>query len=115
MGEIFGRLITGTLWGLGAGLVMTFSKEGEVGLRKAAKAAMRGYVGAAEKIGEARESIDDLIAESRTEARPQATRPAPRAIPVERERPARPSTNGEAKTTNGARKSRAQSRAPKHA
>jgi hypothetical protein len=114
VGELVGRLITGTLWGLGAGLAMTFGKEGGTGIRTAAKAAMKGYIAAAAKVGEARESMDDLIAESRSSERaPTETRAAPRSIPVERDRPVGQSPNGG--THDGTRKSASRPRATKRA
>jgi hypothetical protein len=111
MGELFGRLIAGTLWGVGAGLVMTFGKEGAPGLRAAAKTAMRGFIAASERVGEARESFDDLVAESKTESR-SPSRATPRSIPVERDTPPASSPNGRG---NGARRTASKPRATKRA
>jgi hypothetical protein len=68
---VIGRLISGALWGLGAGLVLAFTGEGGEGLRPLTKSAMKAYLAASDRVrefsGEARESIEDIYAEARTE------------------------------------------------
>jgi hypothetical protein len=69
--DAFGRLISGALWGLGAGLVLTVTRGGGEGLRSVTKGLMRSYIAVADRVHEAtaemREGIDDLAAEVRAE------------------------------------------------
>jgi hypothetical protein len=69
--DTFGRLINGALWGLGAGIVLTFSRGGGEGLRSVAKGFMKGYIAVADRVqettAELREGIEDLAAEVRAE------------------------------------------------
>jgi len=66
-----GRLISGALWGLGAGLVLTVSRGGGEGLRSVAKGVVKTYIAVADRVqettAEARESLEDLAAEVRAE------------------------------------------------
>ena len=75
--EIPGRLISGALWGLGAGLVLrvvggpTGEPRGETAVRPLAKSLVKGYVVASERVrgltAEARESLGDIYAEAQAE------------------------------------------------
>ena len=69
--DAMGRLISGALWGLGAGLVLTVTRGGGEGLRSVAKGVMRGYISVADRVqettAEARESLSDMAAEVRAE------------------------------------------------
>jgi molybdenum-dependent DNA-binding transcriptional regulator ModE len=66
-----GRLISGALWGVGAGLVLTVTRGGGQGLRSVAKGLMKGYIAVADRVqeasAEARENFEDLAAEVRSE------------------------------------------------
>jgi type IV secretory pathway TrbL component len=66
-----GRLVSGALWGLAAGLVLTLTRGGGEGLRSVAKGAIKGYLTVADRVQEAtaemRENIDDVAAEVRAE------------------------------------------------
>jgi len=66
-----GRLISGALWGLGAGLVLTVSRGGGDGLRSVAKGVMKSYIAVTDRVqeatAEARENLGDLAAEVRAE------------------------------------------------
>jgi hypothetical protein len=70
-GEAVGRLITGVLWGILAGLAVTMTREGPEGLRSVARGLIKGYLAVADDVhwrfAEARENIDDLRAEVRSE------------------------------------------------
>jgi hypothetical protein len=69
----FGRLVSGALWGIGAGLVLTVARRNGEGLRPLAKSVVKAYLTASERVqeltGEARESLEDLYAEARAEQR----------------------------------------------
>ena len=69
--DAMGRLISGALWGLGAGLVLTVTRGGGEGLRSVAKGVMRGYISVADRVqeasAEARENLSDMAAEVRAE------------------------------------------------
>ena len=69
----FGRLVSGAIWGLGAGLVLAVTRGNGEGLRPLAKSAVKAYLTASERVreltGEARESLEDLYAEARAEQR----------------------------------------------
>lgn len=65
MGGLLGRLVTGALWGAGAGAALIFGREGAAGLRTAAKTLMKGYAIVAAKAAEGRETLDDLYAEAK--------------------------------------------------
>src|SRR5919108_4271512 len=109
MGEMFGRLITGAIWGAAAGAALIFGKEGGAGLRTAAKTMMKGFVAAEEKIGEMRDTLDDLYAE--TKGPTTAARPTSKRIPIEHsgdEPRTRPGAHGNG--TTHAPKSRARAR-----
>jgi hypothetical protein len=66
-----GRLLSGALWGVGAGLVLTVVQNREVGLKPIAKEAMKVYLAASDKVqeltAEARDSLEDLYAEAKAE------------------------------------------------
>jgi len=66
-----GRLVSGMLWGLGAGLVLAVTRGNGGGVRPLAKSAVKAYVVASDRLremtGEARESLEDLYAEARAE------------------------------------------------
>lgn len=68
---MIGRLISGALWGAGASAVLTVTKRNGNGVRPLARTLMKGYVAAADRVGEAvaeaRESLNDLYAEARAE------------------------------------------------
>ncbi len=78
-GDLAGRFANGVLWGLGAGVVlklMRSEKGGEkagAGVRPVARAAMKGYMVASERVrefvAEARETIEDVYAEAQAERR----------------------------------------------
>ena len=74
--DAFGRLVNGALWGLGAGLLVTFTRGGGDGLRSVTKGVLRGYLVVADRVQEAtaelREGLDDLAAEVRAERANQA-------------------------------------------
>ncbi|GAC1323050.1 MAG: hypothetical protein NVSMB2_20590 [Chloroflexota bacterium] len=69
--NIVGRLISGALWGLGAGVVITLTREGAPGLRTATRGVIKGYLSVADRMqeatAEAREGLEDLTAEVRAE------------------------------------------------
>lgn len=69
--DAFGRLVSGALWGLGAGVVVAVTRGGGEGLRTVAKSAVKGYIAAADRVqeaaAEARENVEDLAAEVRAE------------------------------------------------
>ena len=69
--DAMGRLISGALWGLGAGLVLTVTRGGGEGLRSVAKGVMRGYISVADRVqettAEARDNLSDMAAEVRAE------------------------------------------------
>ncbi len=66
-----GRLVSGALWGLGAGLILTLTRGNGEGLRPLAKSAVKAYMVASDRLremtGEARENLEDLYAEARAE------------------------------------------------
>ncbi len=66
-----GRLINGAIWGIGAGLVLTVVRSGEPGLRPMLKSAMKAYIAASDRVqemtAEARESLEDLYVEVKSE------------------------------------------------
>jgi hypothetical protein len=68
---MIGRLISGALWGAGASAVLSVTKRDGNGLRPLARTLMKGYVVAADRVGEvvaeARESLNDLYEEARAE------------------------------------------------
>ena len=76
-GEILGRLLGGAAWGLGAGLVLTLTRDNGSNLRPVARALMQTYVAAADLVqhtaAEARERIEDLYAEVKTEDKKDGT------------------------------------------
>lgn len=69
--EMIGRLVSGALWGAGASVVLSATRQGGDGLRPLARTLMKGYVAAADRVGEAvaeaRESLNDLYEEARAE------------------------------------------------
>lgn len=75
----FGRLLSGALWGVGAGVAMVVLRSGEPGLRPLAKSAVRAYVAVSERVeeltAEARESVEDLYAEAKAEQQREMARP----------------------------------------
>jgi hypothetical protein len=74
--DVTGRLVTGALWGLGAGLLMTVTRDGGGGLRSVAKGVFKGYLTVADRVqdvtAEMRENIGDLAAEVRAERAAEA-------------------------------------------
>jgi hypothetical protein len=72
-----GRLVSGALWGLGAGLVLTLTRGNDEGLRPLAKSAVKAYLVASDRLremsGEARETLEDLYAEARAEQSTEET------------------------------------------
>jgi hypothetical protein len=71
LGRMIGRLIAGALWGAGASAVLSATRRDGDGLRPLARTLVKGYVVAADRVGEvvaeARESLTDLYEEARTE------------------------------------------------
>lgn len=69
--NFLGRLIGGAIWGIGAGLVLTVVRGGEPGLRPVVKSAMKAYLDASDRVheltAEARESLEDLYVEAKSE------------------------------------------------
>ncbi len=78
--DVPGRLISGALWGLGAGLALSLIRGSEGERRRAptgnaarplAKTVMKGYVAAADRMkqwtAEARENLEDIYAEVQAE------------------------------------------------
>ncbi len=69
---VIGRLLSGALWGLGAGVVLALTRENGEGLRPLTKSAVKAYLSASDRVreltSEARESIEDIYAEARAEA-----------------------------------------------
>jgi hypothetical protein len=69
--DAIGRLVSGALWGLGAGVVITFTRGGGEGVRSMAKGLMKGYIAVADRLqettAELREGVEDLAAEVRAE------------------------------------------------
>ena len=78
LGVGVGRLLTGALWGVLAGLAVTLSGEGTAGLRSVARGIIKVYLAVSEdvrwKVAEARENVDDLRAEVRSERAAARTR-----------------------------------------
>lgn len=69
---LLGRLVGGALWGLGAGVALNLARAGGPGgIRPAAKSLMKAYVAISERVqettAEARESLEDLLAEAQAE------------------------------------------------
>ncbi len=112
MGELLGRLVTGALWGAGAGVALVFGREGAPGLRTAAKAVMKAYVIVAGKAADGRETLDDLYAEAKGGA--SSAPPAKRQrVPVARdeaEEPAPKRTSARTARAGGTKPTRARSR-----
>lgn len=89
--DVPGRLISGALWGLGAGLALSLvrGREGEqrrgatgTAARPLAKTVMKGYVATADRVkqwtAEARENLEDIYAEVQAERGDGASpQPAP--------------------------------------
>jgi hypothetical protein len=71
LGRMIGRVISGALWGAGASAVLSATRREGNGLRPLARTLMKGYVAAADRVGEvvaeARESLSDLYEEARVE------------------------------------------------
>ena len=71
--DALGRLVTGALWGVGAGVVVTLTRGGGGGLRDLTRGVMKAYVTVADRAQEAtaelREGFEDLAAEVRAESR----------------------------------------------
>jgi hypothetical protein len=72
--DVTGRLISGALWGLGAGIVLSVMRgedRSRRGLRPVARTLVKGYVVASDRVreltAEARESLGDLYAEAKAE------------------------------------------------
>lgn len=69
---LIGRLVSGAVWGAGAGLVLSVARGG-TGLRPVTRALMQAYVVTSEKVreatAEARESLEDIYHEAQTERR----------------------------------------------
>jgi hypothetical protein len=100
---MLGRVLNGAVWGLGAGLVLNVLRGGASGatestggprrpaVRPLTKALMKAYVAVEERVrktaAEARENVEDLYAEVKTEREADAAdvseRRGPVAIPVE--------------------------------
>jgi hypothetical protein len=74
--DAVGRLISGALWGIGAGVLITVTRGGGEGLREVTKGAMKTYLNIADRVQEAtaemRENFEDLTAEVRAERSAQA-------------------------------------------
>jgi len=82
--QVVGRVVSGALWGVGAGMVWRVvggnQKEGVQGkgtvplVRPVAKTAMKGMIVASDRVrgvfSEARETIEDLYAEAHAETVP---------------------------------------------
>ena len=49
----FGRLVSGALWGLGAGVVITLTKDGAPGLRSMTRRVIKGYLALSDRVQEA--------------------------------------------------------------
>ena len=68
-GDLLGRLLGGAAWGLGAGVVLSLTRDNGSTLRPVARALVQTYVAAADLVqhsaAEARERIEDLYAEVR--------------------------------------------------
>jgi hypothetical protein len=75
--DAVGRLISGALWGLGAGVVVTLTRGGDQGLRSVTKGVMKGVIGIADRVQETtaqwREDFEDLAAEARAEHASQSS------------------------------------------
>ena len=69
--QVFGRLVSGALWGVGAGVVLTLLNGRAEGIRPVAKSAVKAYLTVSERVqeltAEARESLEDMYAEARAE------------------------------------------------
>jgi hypothetical protein len=83
--DVTGRLVAGALWGLGAGLLMTVTRDGGGGLRSVAKGVIKGYLTVADRVqdttAEMRENIGDLAAEVRAERAAEAVAELDEAAP----------------------------------
>jgi hypothetical protein len=81
--DAVGRLINGALWGIGAGLVVTFTRGGGEGVRSLTKGVVKGYLAVADRVqettAEMREGFDDLAAEVRAERAGQTDSSAAKA------------------------------------
>ncbi len=79
LGDLAGRFANGALWGLGAGVVLKLMRaeksdeKASAGFRPVARAAMKGYLVASDRmrefLAEARETMEDLYAEAQAERR----------------------------------------------
>jgi hypothetical protein len=80
---MLGRLVNGALWGVGAGVAMSLVRGGP-GMRPVAKALIKAYVAATDRVqemtAEARESLDDLYAEARAEQAAETERAPDRPV-----------------------------------
>src|SRR5947209_5879601 len=69
--SIFGRLVGGAIWGLGAGVALLVFRGGSDGLRPAARSAIKTYLAASNRVreltAETMENFEDLYAEARSE------------------------------------------------
>jgi hypothetical protein len=103
--ELPRRMVSGVVWGLALSLVLkvTQAQDGRSALRPLAKTAMRGVVLATEKLRavaeEAKETIDDIYAETQaeqrsTEAREYGAAYEDEAIPLEIDPPPAPTVTG---------------------
>jgi hypothetical protein len=83
--DVTGRLVAGALWGLGAGLLMTVTRDGGGGLRSVAKGVVKGYLTVTDRVqdvtAEMRENIGDLAAEVRAERAAEAEAELSEATP----------------------------------
>ena len=83
--DVTGRLVAGALWGLGAGLLMTVTRDGGGGLRSVAKGVVKGYLTVTDRVqdvtAEMRENIGDLAAEVRAERAAEAEAELSEAAP----------------------------------
>ncbi len=109
--DVAGRLISGALWGLGAGIVLKVMQRGErrqPGLRPVAKTLVKGYVVASDRVrglaAEAREGLGDLYAEAQAEH--QAAEGAEPDTEAGAEGAAASATNGATGDRHTARRSR---------
>jgi hypothetical protein len=89
--SVFGRLINGAVWGLGAGLALSIAQAGGTGLRPIVKGLVKAAMATSDRIqemsAEARENLEDLYSEVQSE-REQEAAPAPpqepQRIPVQK-------------------------------
>jgi hypothetical protein len=88
---VFGRLLGGALWGLGAGVVLAVTRGNKAELRPLAKGLMKAYLTVSERaretLAEARENLEDVYAEAKAERDAEAAEGISSQEPAEEQEP----------------------------